>query len=136
MISTLKKLNKKGFTLAELLVVVAIIAILVAIAIPVFSSSTKNAKIQADSANVRSWYAEETVKFLTAQGGDSDVTPAAFPVAVNGKEADMNVKHGKVAYLSDAGKNYIVYKYGDTAATAVDGGDFKLEVSDKVVNAS
>ena len=84
MISTLKKkLNKKGFTLAELLVVVAIIAILVAIAIPVFSSSTKNAKIQADSANVRSWYAEETVKFLTAQGGDSDVTPAAFPVAVN-----------------------------------------------------
>ncbi|MEG1314120.1 MAG: prepilin-type N-terminal cleavage/methylation domain-containing protein, partial [Anaerovoracaceae bacterium] len=31
------KVNKKGFTLAELLVVVAIIAILVAVSIPIFS---------------------------------------------------------------------------------------------------
>ena len=35
--------NKKAFTLAELLVVVAIIAILVAIAIPTFSSATRKA---------------------------------------------------------------------------------------------
>ena len=32
------KKNNKGFTLAELLIVVAIIAVLVAIAIPVFTS--------------------------------------------------------------------------------------------------
>ena len=35
-----KKNNKKGFTLAELLIVVAIIAVLVAIAIPVFTTQT------------------------------------------------------------------------------------------------
>ena len=34
----MKQTNKKGFTLAELLIVVAIIAVLVAIAIPVFIS--------------------------------------------------------------------------------------------------
>ena len=32
------KINRKGFTLAELLIVVAIIAVLVAVAIPVFGS--------------------------------------------------------------------------------------------------
>ena len=33
----MKQTNRKGFTLAELLIVVAIIAVLVAIAIPVFT---------------------------------------------------------------------------------------------------
>ena len=55
MISTLKKkLNKKGFTLAELLIVVAIIAILVAIAIPVFSSQLDKTRAAVDDANARS----------------------------------------------------------------------------------
>ena len=33
--------NKKGFTLVELLIIVAIIAVLVAISIPIFSSQLK-----------------------------------------------------------------------------------------------
>ena len=49
-----KKLNKKGFTLAELLVVVAIVAILVAIAIPIFTESLKEAQIRTNEANMRS----------------------------------------------------------------------------------
>ena len=62
----MKKLNnKKGFTLMEMLIVVAIIAILVAIAIPTFSSSLKSAKQAADNANVRSAYAEAMNLFLT-----------------------------------------------------------------------
>lgn len=60
-----KKLNKKGFTLAELLVVVAIIAVLVAIAIPVFGSTLTKAKAAADLANVRACYAEELVTKMT-----------------------------------------------------------------------
>ena len=54
MISTLKKkLNKKGFTLAELLIVIAIIAILVAIAIPVFSTQLNKAEERVEMANKR-----------------------------------------------------------------------------------
>ena len=39
-----KKLNKKGFTLAELLIVVAIIAVLVAISIPIFTTQLNKSK--------------------------------------------------------------------------------------------
>lgn len=48
-----KKLTKKGFTLAELLIVVAIIAILVAVSIPIFTSQLDKAKTATDDANVR-----------------------------------------------------------------------------------
>ena len=54
----MKKLNKKGFTMAELLIVVAIIAVLVAIAIPIFTAQLEKSKEAVDLANVRSAYAE------------------------------------------------------------------------------
>ena len=56
--------EKKGFTLAELLVVVAIIAVLVAIAIPVFTSSLDNAKTQADATTIRGGYAAATIAVM------------------------------------------------------------------------
>ena len=59
-----KKLNKKGFTLMEMLIVVAIIAILVAIAIPTFTKSLNKAKVSADEANLRALYAETVANNL------------------------------------------------------------------------
>lgn len=53
----IKKNNNKGFTLAELLIVVAIIAVLVAIAIPVFTSQLEKSREATDAANIRSAYA-------------------------------------------------------------------------------
>ncbi|MDD6880917.1 MAG: prepilin-type N-terminal cleavage/methylation domain-containing protein [Firmicutes bacterium] len=50
--------KSKGFTLAELLIVVAIIAVLVAVAIPVFSGQLEKSREATDLANVRSAYAE------------------------------------------------------------------------------
>lgn len=65
MISTLKKkLNKKGFTLAELLIVIAIIAILVAIAIPVFSNQLSLARSKVDAANARSAESMAVAEYL------------------------------------------------------------------------
>ena len=47
------KNNKKGFTLAELLVVVAIIGILVAVSIPIFSAQKKKAIVATNQSNIR-----------------------------------------------------------------------------------
>ena len=46
--------NKKGFTLIEMLVVIAIIAVLVSIIIPTVTAGTTKAKAAADAANLRS----------------------------------------------------------------------------------
>lgn len=54
----MKKNNRRGFTLAELLIVVAIIAVLVAIAIPVFTQQLERSREATDLANIRSAYAE------------------------------------------------------------------------------
>lgn len=50
-------MNKKGFTLAELLIVVAIIAVLVAISIPIFTTQLEKSREATDLANVRGAYA-------------------------------------------------------------------------------
>lgn len=60
----MKKNNKKGFTLAELLIVVAILAVLIAIAIPIFSAQLEKAKESTDAANIRAAYAEVAVLAL------------------------------------------------------------------------
>lgn len=52
------KTGKDGFTLAELLIVVAIIAVLVAVALPIFTSQLEKSREAADVANIRSAYAE------------------------------------------------------------------------------
>lgn len=57
--------RKNGFTLAELLIVVAIIAVLTAIAIPVFTSQLEKSREAVDISNIRSYYAEITTALIT-----------------------------------------------------------------------
>ena len=54
MIRLMNKLrNKKGFTLVELIVVIAILGVLAGIAVPKVMGYVDNAKTNTDSANVR-----------------------------------------------------------------------------------
>lgn len=66
--------NEKGFTLAELLIVVAIIGVLVAISIPIFTSQLEKAREATDAANLRSAYAVAAANILTSDDDAKDVS--------------------------------------------------------------
>lgn len=78
----LMKQNKNGFTLMEMLIVIAIIAVLIAVAIPVFASQLEKAREATDLANVRSAYAKVSTEALL---GDSETT---VTVNLKQKQAD------------------------------------------------
>ncbi len=76
------KQNKNGFTLMEMLIVIAIIAVLIAVAIPVFASQLEKAREATDLANVRSAYAKVSTEALL---GNSETT---VTVDLKQKQAD------------------------------------------------
>lgn len=82
----MKKNNNKGFTLMEMLIVVAIIAVLVAIAIPVFTNQLEKAREATDEANIRSAYAEVMACAMT----DSSVDDAKKNDVVKNEAAGAN----------------------------------------------
>ena len=77
-IKKMLKKDEKGFTLMELLIVVAIIAILVAIAIPTLTSQLEKARESADIANIRSAYAEAVIAAIDDDEGEGEATSEAM----------------------------------------------------------
>ncbi|MBR4656109.1 MAG: prepilin-type N-terminal cleavage/methylation domain-containing protein [Oscillospiraceae bacterium] len=86
------KKNNKGFTLAELLIVVAIIAVLVAIAIPVFTNQLERSREATDMANVRSAYGELISQYLMSD-----------PATVTDIDADIPCKQTKDGWNFESG---------------------------------
>ena len=74
--------NKRGFTLAELLIVVAITAVLVAVSIPIFTSQLEKSREATDLANVRAAYAEIMAEAIEKENPK--------PITVNLKQKQMN----------------------------------------------
>lgn len=60
----MKRKSNNGFTLAELLIVVAIIAVLVAISMPIFTSQLKKARVAVNQANARAGEAAAYAAYL------------------------------------------------------------------------
>ena len=59
--------SRKGFTLIEMLIVVAIIAILVAVSIPLVTGSLNKARVATDQANERAARAAALVEYMTGE---------------------------------------------------------------------
>ena len=67
--------NHKGFTLMEMLIVVAIIGVLVSVAIPILGNQLEKSREAVDLANVRSAYAEVLTASMLGQTETVKVVP-------------------------------------------------------------
>lgn len=95
------KRNRSGFTLMEMLIVIALIAVLIAIAIPVFASQLEKSREATDLANVRAAYAQVSTE---AQLGNFEAT---VTVDLKQKQADWQsvdpVNIGGIVHYKDQG---------------------------------
>ena len=94
------KMNKKGFTLIEMLVVIAIIAVLVAIVIPTVSNSTTKAGAAANAANLRSLLAEASTAYVS---GGTDTDNFTFTKDASGKVTNISIATGCTVKSKAAG---------------------------------
>ena len=96
-----RKRNRSGFTLMEMLIVIALIAVLIAIAIPVFASQLEKSREATDLANVRAAYAQVSTE---AQLGNFEAT---VTVDLKQKQADWQsvdpVNIGGIVHYKDQG---------------------------------
>ena len=104
----MKKFNKKGFTIVELVIVVAVIAILAAVLIPTFSDLVGNANTSKALQEARNLYTEYVTEFDYGSGGEPkedviiEVKPAATGVdgqyvVIKGGQVDKTVYTTKAA---------------------------------------
>ena len=130
----MKKDKKRGFTLAELLIVVAIIGVLVAISIPIFSRQLEKSRDAVSVANIRSAYAEAMNYALEYNGypvaknpsyytdgknkiyvdGSGYVSAVVMPITIKSREADN---------WSGLAENLPFVLLGNSVTKSFEGGD-------------
>lgn len=98
--------NKKGFTLVEMLIVVAIIAILIAISIPMVGAALEKSRHAVDQANIRDAISLASVEYMTNMKSlnESTETTSTYTYYVNSTTHQGTlVKQGETAE-ADAGE--------------------------------
>lgn len=125
MIQKLKsmKANQKGFTLAELLIVVAIIAVLAAIAFPVFAKQLDKAKESVDLAN-----AAAIEHMAVADAMLEHKAGTYYGVISNTKGQGQEIEVEKTTTPPSTGYNQA--KQGTSKTIAAEGGVYKVVVDE------
>lgn len=104
----MKKNNKKGFTLVELVIVVAVMAVLVAVAIPTIGSIKASAEKSVSDTNART--IESMIKLAEAEADGA--APGADAIDAALTEAKLGIEKGTFVYNTENG----TVKAGTSAA--------------------
>lgn len=107
----MKKMNKKGFTIVELVIVIAVIAILAAVLIPTFSGIIRKAKISNDTNLAKNW------NTMLSAAGAIDSVDNFGEVLEAARDADF-----KIADLNPTADGcYLVWESSTNQMLLVDG---------------
>ena len=117
------KRNNKGFTLVELVVVIAILGILAGIAVPKLGASRKNAAITAHNANVKTLMSAATMYIADTWDGKSEVEWT--------REGEDKTWESYLQKWPEIPKGL-----GDTEETETDGEKVTIEITDYTVTIS
>lgn len=121
----MKKLNKKGFSLVELIIVIAIMAVLIGVLAPTYlgqvtkskkSTDLQNAQTIATAIAVAAAEADDASAYKTAS-----ITTYKLVSTLSGIDApSVQLDTGNKFYYSYDGKNIHIAIAGDTAPTSHD----------------
>lgn len=98
--------NKKGFTLAELLIVLAIVGVLAAVAIPVFAAQLEKVRLAVDHANIRTVYS-----LVSAANQSQEITIDGVTKSLEDARSDMSSSTRFYCLAKDG--TLITYNYAD-----------------------
>ena len=125
----MRKPNKKGFTIVELVIVIAVVAILAAVLVPTFVSVTKRANESKDTQLVRNLNTAlavdtEVGKHETMQSALEAAAKAGYDVAkINTSATDNEIlwdsKNDCFVYKKDSGIEYIPNSVSEEQQKAV-----------------
>lgn len=130
----MKKLNKKGFTIVELVIVIAVIAILAAVLIPTFATVIQKANENAALQAARNAYTEIMAETTADLGALLENNAAS--AEINSTETATGLKGEIVKILKELKVSKVVYTPGNDEKIVFTVGSYTVTNQLKTANAT